>query len=130
MTQLLISLPFAFLRVGLLPRGNPAGIEANVAYYGFGLMVYTVFNLIFLTQFFKDAHKVGVAFLMAIIPATLGVLAMEVIVHFPRFAWLDSVEPAMLVRQLPILLVGAVVYVIGNVAAYRISAERFEMVDL
>ena len=101
-----------------------------MAYYGFGLMVYTVFNLIFLTQFFKDAHKVEIAFLMAIIPATLGVLAMEVIVHFPRFAWLDSVEPAMLVRQLPILLVGAVVYVIGNVAAYRISAERFEMVDL
>ena len=44
--QLLISLPFAFLRAGLLP-GNPAGIEANVAYYGFGFMVYTVFNVIF-----------------------------------------------------------------------------------
>ena len=130
MTQLLISLPFAFLRVGLLPRGNPAGIEANVAYYGFGLMVYTVFNLIFLTQFFKDAHKVEIAFLMAIIPATLGVLAMEVIVHFPRFAWLDSVEPSMLVRQLPILLFGVVVYVIGNIAAYHISAGRFEVVDL
>ncbi|HBN96528.1 MAG TPA: hypothetical protein DDZ66_09520 [Firmicutes bacterium] len=27
--QLLISLPFALLRVGLLPGGNPAGIEAT-----------------------------------------------------------------------------------------------------
>ena len=130
MTQLLISLPFAVLRVGLLPGGNPAGIEANVAYYGFGLVIYTIFNVIFLTQFFRDAHKVGIAFLLAVTPAALAVLAMEIIVHFPRFAWLDSVEPAMLVRQLPILLTGVVVYITGNIAAYRISASRFERVDL
>src|SRR5690554_2343080 len=40
LAQVLISLPFAFWRVGLLPNGNPAGIEANVAYYGFGLIIY------------------------------------------------------------------------------------------
>ncbi|NLA57672.1 MAG: ABC-2 transporter permease, partial [Firmicutes bacterium] len=130
MTQLLISLPFAVLRVGLLPNGNPVGIEANVAYYGFGLMVYTIFNVIFLTQFFKDAHRVGTAFLLASIQAALGVLAMEIMVHFPRCAWLDSVEPAMLLRQLPLLLIGAAVYIFGNTAAYRIAAKRFEKVDL
>lgn len=40
MTQVLISLPFAFLRVYVLPEGNPAGIEANVAFYGFGFIIY------------------------------------------------------------------------------------------
>lgn len=101
-----------------------------MAYYGFGLMVYTIFNEIFLTQFFKDARRVGIAFLLAVIPAALAVLTMQVIVHFPRFAWLDSVEPVMLVRQTPILLVGMVVYITGIIVAYRVSASRFEKVDL
>lgn len=129
-TQLLISLPFAFLRVHVLPNGNPAGIEANVAFYGFGFMIYAIFNMIFLPQFFKTAFKVGKAFLLAIIPATLAVIAMEVLVHFPMFAWLDSVAPSDMLRQLPILIIGVVVYVAGILFSYRLSASRFERVDL
>lgn len=130
MAQLLISLPFAVLRVYVLPNGNPAGIEANTAYYGFGLIIYAVFNLIFLTQFFKTAYKVGKAFLLAAIPATLGVVAMEAIVHFPVFAWLDSMEPAIQLRQLPILLAGIIIYIGGMLIAYNVSAKHFEQVDL
>lgn len=128
--QLLISLPFALLRVGLLPEGNPAGIEANVAYYGFGLIIYTIFNMLFLTHFFKSGHNVGTAFLLAVIPATLGVLAMEIMIHVPKLAWLDSVEPAMMLRQLPILFMGLATYVLGTVATYKIAVNRFDQVDL
>lgn len=130
MTQLIISLPFAFLRVHVLPEGNPAGIEANVAYYGFGFMIYAIFNVFFLTVFFKTAYKVGKAFLLAVIPAALAVTVMEVIVHFPQFQWLDSVEPEMMLQQLPILILGILVYIIGMFAAYKVSANRFERVDL
>lgn len=130
MTQLLISLPFAILRTHILPEGNPAGIEANVAYYGFGLIIYAIFNVIFLPQFFKTAYKAGKAFLIALIPATFAVVLMEVIVHFPKFTWLDSVESGSMLRQLPILAVGAAVYIIGINIAYRVSAKHFEQVDL
>lgn len=130
MTQLLISLPFAFLRVHVLPDGNPAGIEANLAYYGFGFMIYAVFNFIFLTSFFKTAYKAGNAFLLAVIPATLGVIIMEVIVYFPGYKWLDSIEPDMMLRQLPILIIGLLVYIVVMFAAYKVSVNRFERVDL
>lgn len=130
LAQVLISLPFAFWRVGLLPNGNPAGIEANVAYYGFGLIIYGVFNFIFLTQFFKTAYNAGVAFLLAGIPAVIIMALMEIMVHFPGFAWLDSLESADLLRQLPILVVGIVVYAVAMLSAYQISARRFEKVDL
>lgn len=129
-TQIFISLPFAFLRVYMLPEGNPAGIEANVAYYGFGFMIYAIFNVIFLTFFFKTAYKVGQAFLLAIIPATLAVMVMEVIVHFQTFQWLDSVEPSVMLQQVPILIIGIVIYIVGMLFAYKISVERFEKVDL
>ncbi len=128
--QLLISLPFAILRIYVLPNGNPAGIEANVAYYGFGLIIYAVFNMIFLTRFFKTAYKVGKAFMLAVIPAAFLVLVMEVLVHFPEFYWLDSIEPVAMRQQLPILAAGIVFYVAGMLAAYHMSARRFEQVDL
>lgn len=130
MIQLLISLPFAVLRLQVLPNGNPAGIEANIAYYGFGLMIYAVFNVVLLTQFFKTAYKVGKAFLLAIIPATIGVLIMEVLAHIPRFEWIDSVTPEAMIQQLPILIIGVVIYVGSMLVAYRVASRRFEKVDL
>ncbi|HPZ51499.1 MAG TPA: ABC-2 transporter permease [Clostridia bacterium] len=108
MTQILISIPFAFLRVVVLPAGNPAGIEANVAYYGFGFIIYAVFNMIFLVTFFKTAYKAGKAVLQAIIPASLIMILMEVLVHFPQFKWLDSTRANDLPKQFPILLFGIV----------------------
>ncbi len=130
MTQLLISLPFAVLRLHVLPNGNPAGIEANIAYYGFGFIIYAIFNLILLTQFFKTGYKVGKAFILAIIPAAIGVIIMEVIVHFPRFKWLDSVDMNVMLKQLPILVIGIVIYLFSMLIAFRVSANRFQRVDL
>lgn len=130
MTQIIISLPFAFLRVHILPEGNVAGIEANVAYYGFRFMIYAIFNVIFLTKFFKTAYKVGKAFLIAIIPATIAVFVMEMIIHFPKFQWLDSLELEVMLHQLPILVIGIIIYIVAMFFAYKISASRFERVDL
>ncbi len=129
-TQLLISLPFAFLRTLYLPDGNPVGIEANVAYYGFGLMIFGVFNLVFFTQFFKTAYKAGTAFLLALIPVVPGILAMEAVVHFPGLVWLDGTSPELLVRQIPVLLAGVAVYVGTWLLTLSAAGKRFEKVDL
>ena len=128
--QLALSLPFAFLRTLYLSNGNPVGIEPNAAYYGFGLMIYGIFNLVFFIHFYQTAYKAGVAFLIALIPATLGIVVMEAAVHFPGLGWLDSLDGASLLRQVPVLLVGIVIYAIANFLAYRIAAKRFERVDL
>lgn len=128
--QVLISLPFAFLRTRLLPAGNPAGLEANAAYYGFGFLVYAIFNFVFLTEFFKSGYKVGRAFLLALVPAVLVVLTMEVLAHVPALAWLDSVQGAYLLRQLPILLGGIGIYAVAMLLTLRLAAKRFEQVNL
>lgn len=130
LVQLTLSLPFAFLRTLYLPDGNPVGMEPNAAWYGFGLMVYGIFNLVFFTQFYKTAYKAGTSFLIALIPTTLGIIAIEASVHFPGLGWLDGMDGASLSRQLPILLAGIIVYAAANALAYRIGARRFERVDL
>ena len=128
--QLVLSLPFAFLRTLYLPEGNPVGMEPNIAWYGCGLIIYGIFNLVFFTQFYKTAYRAGTAFLTALIPTTLGIVAVEAVVHFPGLEWLDGLDRASLLRQVPILLAGAVLYAAANALAYRVSAKRFERVDL
>ncbi|MGX7197979.1 ABC-2 transporter permease [Enterococcus olivae] len=129
LTQLLISVPFAVLR-NYWFANNPVGIEPNVAYYGFGLCIFALFNSLFLPVFFKTAYQSGWAFLVAIIPTVIAVTIMEVLVHFPAFTWLDSVEGAMLLRQLPILLIGMIVYSVSMLCSYYLSAKSFDRVDL
>lgn len=128
--QLLISLPFAFLRTVIYPAGNVVGMEANVAYYGFGLMIFGVYTFVFLTQFYKTAYRIGWACIKAMIPAMIGMVLVEALPHIPACRWLDGMEPAMLVRQLPILLCGIVIYALSMLFGYRIAASRFEKVDL
>lgn len=128
--QMVLSLPFAFLRTLYLPSGNPVGMEANVAWYGCGLMIYGIFNLVFFVRFYKTAYKAGNAFLTALVPVTLCIAVTEVLVHVPGLAWLDGLDAASLVRQVPVLLAGAGVYGGCNFIACRAAQRRFARVDL
>lgn len=130
MTQMLISLPFAYFRTLLLSNGNPVGIEANVAFYGMGFLLYALFNLIFLPTFFKTAYKAGKAFILALIPMTIIMTLVEIMVHFPAFEWLDGMSGTDQFRQLPILVVGILLYIVASLLAYRLSVKNFQQVDL
>ena len=128
--EVIISVPFAVLRAYVLPP-NPVGIEPNPAFYGFVLVMFTIFNVIFLTQFYKTAYNVGKSFIIAQIPLWLYIIVMEALVHFPTLsAYLDTTEPSMMLGQLPILAAGIIIYVLGILAACRVSIQRFEKVDL
>lgn len=128
--QLIISLPFAVIRLWTVPNGNPVGIEANVAFYGFGLITYAVFNFLFLVELSKSAYQVGKSFVFAIIPATLIITLMELLPHFQATAWIDSLHYDGMIRQIPILIVGVVVYILGMLATYHVASKNFEQVDL
>ena len=128
--QLAVSVPFAFLRTLYLPQGNPAGIEANAAYYGFGLLIFAVFDFIFFTQFYKTAYRAGRAFLLGFIPAMLLITVMEAAAHVPALAWIDSTAPACQLLQLPVLAAGVLVYAAALFTACRIASKEFERVDL
>lgn len=53
--QLVIAIPFALFNMHYFAKHHTTGMPANIAYFGFGLMAYGLFNLIFYTQFFKTA---------------------------------------------------------------------------
>ncbi|WP_086350868.1 ABC-2 transporter permease [Candidatus Enterococcus clewellii] len=127
---ILFSLPFAWLRLTFLPAGNPVGIEANTAYYGFGLLIFAVFNYLFLTGYFKTAYKIGGPFFAGATAATMVAVIAEGLVHVPQFSWLDSVQWTDQLSQLPILIVGIGVYILSIAMAYKKSVKRFLTVNL
>lgn len=130
LTMLAVAAIFALLRTVIGADSNPVGIEPNVAYFGFGLTILAVFDFVFLTQFYKTAYKVGKAFALAMVPEIILILAMETSSHIPALALIDGTSAPELVTQLPILAAGAIIYAAVLLAAYKISARRFESVDV
>ena len=127
---LLFSIPFVFLRNALNIANNPVGLDATPAWYGFGLIVYAVFDLVFLSTFYKSGYKAGKAFIIAAIPLVVLMIVIEVVAHIPSLAWLDSFQVKYLQIQLPILVAGIVCYGLLLGLAYRISVKYFDKVDL
>lgn len=128
--QLLISVPYAVLRQAIYPDGNSVGIDANVAYYGLGLIMFAVFDFIFLIVFYKTAYKIGRALILALIPFSAIMFLTELAVHTPYLSWLDGTSPANLANQLPILASGAFLYALALILAYMVAGKRFLSVDL
>ena len=99
------------------------GLDATVAWYGFGFIVYAVFDFIFLTTFYKSGYKVGKSFVFAAIFMVLLMVSVEATAHIPALVWMDSCQPENLLMQLPILVVGIICYGVLIPLAYRISAR-------
>lgn len=127
---LVIAVPFAVLTSFISPDGNMVGLNANVAYFGFGLMIFAVFNMFLFPEFFKTAHKVGKSFLISMIPVVVLIVCMELSSHIPFLSWIDGTDVASLIQQIPLLVVGILIYIIGIIIAYRLGSKRFENVDL
>lgn len=128
--QLLFSVPFALLRNALHIANNPVGLDATPAWYGLGLILYAVFDAIFLPAFYRSGYKAGRAFLCAAVPMALLMAAAESSVRIPALLWLDSVRPRHLLMQLPILAAGMACYAVSLPRAYRASVKRFDRVNL
>lgn len=128
--QLLIAVPSVLLRKILQVENNPVGMDATLAWFGFGLMIYGIFDLVFFPAYYRNGYKSGRAFVMAAIPMLLMMVAVEGAVRIPQFAWLDSYALPGLMRQVPVFLIGILCYGYFITLAYRISVKRFEHVDL
>ena len=132
--QLAIGIPFAIIgmRINPNPTGNQAGIEANLAFFGLVLVMYAIFNLIFLPLFYKTAAKVGVPLFYASIAVTIYIVAAELVVQMIPFlkTHFDTTNPAMVIYQLPVLVAGIVIFGLSLWLTFRKSAANFEKVDL
>lgn len=136
LASIILSALFALIRnnVGVSPYidGNSAGIEANVAFFGFVFIMFGIFNYIFFTSFYKTAYKTGVPFIIACSALFVFIVIAESLVHIPTPIknFLDSTESDIMIKQIPILIGGIALWSVGWYLTYRKSAKNFAKVDL
>ena len=129
--QIAVGAVFAAINMALYPAGNFM-TDANIAYLGCVFVMYGIFNAIFFPMFYKSAYKIGWPISIAIAVSILFAAAIETLVlTVPAVAHiLDGISGEALVRQLPVMAIGIVLFVVFTVLAYRKSAKNFEKVDL
>lgn len=126
--QVLLSVPMAVLRANLNIPANGAGIEANVAFFGLVLVMFALYNILFIPTFYKTACTPGRALILAGISMFVFIAAAESCAFL--FPAIDTVEKSAQIRQIPILLAGMAIYAVSMLASCRMGAKRFEAVDL
>ncbi|NLM01029.1 MAG: hypothetical protein GX220_06230 [Treponema sp.] len=135
-TGIILTLPFVFFKHNILTMQNDAGIECNFAFYGFQMILLTLFHFVFFTTFYKKAEKPGISFLISSIVYWIGYFIFE----FPFWVnsifqnefikSLDSVSPENFNVQIPFLISGILIYIIGWIVTYKVSANKFNKVDI
>ena len=130
--QFAAAVPFAFLHNAAYPGPNAAGMNVNVAFFGFAFLLLGLFNLVFFTKYYKDPNKVGTPFLLGCIAFAAGMLLVEACMHALPFAaaYLNAQGTQNLPHQLAALACGAALWALFTMAAYRRSVKRFEAFDL
>ena len=111
---------------------NAAGMDANVAVFGLGLVMLGLFNLVFLPRLYKNPSAVGKPFLAAGAWMLLYILAAEAccfVVPFFRDV-LDTPDPQHLGAKLAVLAAGAALFVLFTLLAVRRAEKIFDAVDL
>ncbi len=116
--------------IGYAP--NQAGMDANVALLGEGLIVFGLFNLIFFPRWYQDITKVGVPFLLASAAVFVYVVAAMVATYAVPFVrdCLDTQDPAHMTEKLLFVACALAFYLCATWLCAALSVKRFERVDL
>lgn len=122
---------FAILNMSFYPYGNFL-LDANIAYLGCVFIMFGIFNVLFFPMFYRTAYKIGWPIAFALTAAILFDTAVEMLVLFLPAAkyLLDGISGDALIRQVPVLGVGILLFTLLTALAYKKSVKNFEKVDL
>ncbi len=103
---------------------------ANLSFLAFVLLIFALFNWVFIGGFFKTAYGYGKPFLFYSVLNFLLIAVAEALHHFPGLAWMNTLGYEHLDKQTILLLAAAVIYGVVTLMSCRKSQIRFEKLDL
>lgn len=113
-----------------VPYRSNALMTANPFALGIALVIFGLFNWIFVGGFFKTAYKVGKPFVIYIIVGFLVITLAEALHYFPGLGWLNAFGTDNLGLQAIVFVAGLVIFAIVTFLSYRKSCYNFERIDL
>ena len=105
-------------------------MNANPFFLGMALLIFGMFNLIFIGGFFKTAYKFAKPFVTYIIVCFLLIGVAEALHYVPGLEVLNAFGFDHLALQLSLLLGGAMAYIFLTAFSYKRACATFEKIDL
>ncbi len=105
-------------------------MAANLVYLAFVLLIFAVFNWIFIGGFFKTAYAIGKPFVVFIAVNFIIIGIAEALHHLPGLDWIDTLDFNYVGGQMAILAAAAIIYIVVTAMSCKTSQNRFEKIDL
>jgi len=99
-------------------------IDISPAFFGYALIMYALFNIVFLPLYFKTAYHFGRPLIYGVIVATIFGLGLELLTLLTVAR--DILDNPNMIYQLGMLLFGIGVFVGLNWVALKRSAQNYE----
>lgn len=109
---------------------NNAMMNANQAFLGYVLVVYAMFNILFVKGFFRTAYKFGKPFISFTIVSFVFAAITEVLHHLPGLIFLNDTDTLGNPVQWVVLAAGIVIYTGVTVISEKKAEMLFEQIDL
>ena len=105
-------------------------MNANPFYLGTALLIFGLFNCIFIGGFFRTAYNFGKPFVMYTVAAFLTIGIAEALHHFPGLEAFNAFGFDHIALQILLLLAGVLLYAFLTWLSYKKACENFERIDL
>ena len=105
-------------------------MNANPFFLGMALLIFGLFNLIFISGFFRTAYKFAKPFVTYIITAFLMIGVAEALHHIPGLEALNAFGFDHFALQAALMLGGALLYALLTMLAFKRSCAFFDKIDL
>ena len=134
MISFIISFVITMIRMTVMAKAAPyvtnPMMNANQAYLAYILLIFALFNWIFLCGFFKTAYKFGLPFILFIVLSFLLIIVVEVLHHIPGLEFLNDTDTLCSTTMWIILAAGFVIYAVVTAVSCKVAMKRFERVDM
>ena len=104
-------------------------MNANMFFLGMALVIFGLFNMVFIGGFFKTAYKLS-PFVTYIIAAFAAIGIAEALHHIPGLESVNAFGFDDIALQICLLIAGAAIFAVMTFLSYRMSCSRFETIDL
>ena len=110
------------------PYVNNPMMNSNPVFLAWTLVVFALFNSLFVGPFYKTAYKFGRPFVTFIVASMLAIGCAETLHHIPTLTFLNTNERLPL--QFLLLLCALAVWAAATLLSCRRAEKNFERLDL
>ncbi len=109
---------------------NNVMMNANQAYLGYVLLVFALFNAVFICGFFRTAYKFAKPFVASAAAVFILIAITEALHHIPGLEFLNGTDTAKDIRMWLILIACAAIFALVTALSIRRSMRLFDKIDL